>query len=203
MRIPVSLLFVCLLLLPGHVAAQPAPEGEQVRIRGSVLALEGDMLTVNSKTFGDVALTLLPNAGINGLEKKNLSDITDGVFIGTTAAKGSDGRWQATEVHLFPEEMRGAGEGHYPWDTPGTTMTNADVTGTAKSKDGRTLQLTYEGGQVEVDVAPGTPIVAFIPGDRSLLKPGAQVFILAMAMEDGSINAFAVVAETNGVKPPM
>jgi hypothetical protein len=98
--------------------------------------------------------------------------------------------------------MRGAGEGHYPWDLPESTMTNATVTGIASAGDDRTLKLRFASGEVEVDVAPGTPIVELVPGDPSLLMPGASVFVLGIP--DGErITAFAILAEKDGVKPPM
>lgn len=200
MKAVIALSAVFVLVLNAAVAQ---PQGQQVRIRGTVQKLDGQKLTVESQKAGTITVTMAPNIGINGLEKQSLSDIDDGNFIGTTATKGQDGRWKAVEVHIFPESMRGAGEGHYPWDMPGSTMTNANVSGTTKIKDGRTLELAYDGGQVEVDVMPDTPIVRFIPGDRSLLEPGAKVFVLAAKGEDGTINAFAITAETNGVEPPM
>ena len=132
------------------------------------------------------------------------SDITDNTFIGTTAVKDSNGRWQATEVHIFPEAMRGAGEGHYAWDLPDSTMTNGAATGVATEGRGRTLNVRYAGGTVDVDVTRRTEIVALTMGDRSLLVPGATVFALAVPPQAGSdAAAVAVIAETNGVKPPM
>jgi hypothetical protein len=106
--------------------------------------------------------------------------------------------------------MRGAGEGHYAWDLPNSTMTNAAVTGIAGKRKGRTLHLKYStnqgaatGGEIDVHITPKTAIVAFTPGDRTLLKPGASVFVLAVPKADDTAAALAIVAETNGVKPPM
>ena len=181
----------------------PAAPPPQVRIRGTVQRLEGQFLTVLTESDGAVVVTLAPNAGINGLAQRSLADISDNTFIGTTAVRGRDGRWNATEVHIFPEAMRGAGEGHYPWDLPESTMTNAAVTGTATAGEGRTLKLRYPDGEVEVDVSPDTPIVELVPGDASLLTPGATVFVLGVPEGEESITAFAILAEKDGVKPPM
>jgi hypothetical protein len=183
-------------------APPPAAPPPQVRLRGTVQRLEGQLLTVLTEADGAVVVTLAPNVGINGLARRSLADISDNTFIGTTALRGRDGRWEATEVHIFPEAMRGAGEGHYPWDLPESTMTNAAVTGTATAGDGRTLKLKYATGEVEVDVSPATPIVELVPGDTSLLVPGATVFVLG-APDGTTINAFAILAEKDGVKPPM
>jgi hypothetical protein len=182
------------------VLAQPAPP---VRIRGTIEALDGQTLTMATASRGRVRVQLADTTGINGLEAKSMADLRDNVFIGTTAVKNAAGRWEATEVHLFPESMRGAGEGHYAWDLPESTMTNAAVTGTTARANGRTMRLTYAGGEVDVDVTPKTTIVSLTAGDRSLLVPRATVFVLAIPQEGGTMSAVAIVAETKGVKPPM
>ncbi|HVY66647.1 MAG TPA: hypothetical protein VHH11_17630 [Gammaproteobacteria bacterium] len=183
------------------VQAQQAPV-PPVRVRGTVQAFDGQTLTV-ATSEGVVKLAVGASTGINGLEARTIADIGDNAFIGTTAVKDAKGRWQATEVHIFPESMRGAGEGHYAWDLPQSTMTNAAVTGTAGKGRGRTLALKYAGGTVDVDVTRKTAIVALTAGDRSLLVPGATVFALAVAQGNGAPSAVAIIAETKGVKPPM
>lgn len=210
MRIPTLFvrslfLVLCLGFAPaGHAqnasngAAPPEPE----HVRGTVQSFDGHVLTVKTK-MGSVALMLPDPPAVTGLKAATMADIGHNDFIGTTAVKNGDGQWQALEVHIFPEAMRGAGEGHYAWDMPESTMTNAAVTGTAKSKNGETLNLTYKGGSTDVTVTPKTKIVAFEPGDVSLLKPGATVFALAVPGKDGKAMAVALVAETDGVKPPM
>src|SRR5512147_1141951 len=178
----------------------PAPP---VRVRGTVQALDGDTLTLTTAKDGVVKLALGPNTGINGLVAKTVADIGGNTFIGTTAVKDTQGRWQATEVHIFPESMRGAGEGHYAWDLPESTMTNAAVTGAVRKGKRGTFSLKYAGGAVDVDVTRKTAIVALTAGDRTLLVPGATVFALAVPQGSGAPNAVAIVAETKGVKPPM
>ena len=187
---------------PPAEAPPPAAPPPQVRVRGTVQQLEGQALTVLTEADGAVVVTLAPNVGINGLASRSLADISDNTFIGTTAVRGADGRWKATEVHIFPEAMRGAGEGHYPWDLPESTMTNGAVTGTATAADSRTLKVKYATGEADIDVSPETPIVELVPGDASLLVPGATVFVLG-APDGTTINAFAILAEKDGVKPPM
>ena len=184
--------------------AQPAaPQGQPTRLRGTVQQLDGQTLTVLSNANQAVKVTLPENLDVLAMERRSLSDIKDGDFIGVTASKWKDGLLHATEVHIFPESMRGAGEGHYPWDFPETTMTNATVTGVMAESDGRTVKLNYKDGQTSIDISPETPIVTFVPGDRSLLKPGAAVFVMGTLKQDGTIDAFSVTAEKDGVKPPM
>ncbi len=195
-------LAVLSLALAAIAQAQQAP-APPVRVRGTVQAFDGQTLTLATPKDGVVTLAVGANTGINGLAAKTVADIGDNTFIGTTAVKDAKGRWQATEVHIFPESMRGAGEGHYAWDLPDSTMTNAAVTGAARTGKGGTFSLKYAGGTVDVEVTPKTAIVALTAGDRSLLVPGATVFALAVLEASGAPSAVAIVAETKGVKPPM
>ena len=194
-----------IVLIGASLAGLAASAQEQpARIRGTVQSLQGQSLTIATAAGGPVSLALTETTGINGVEAKTVADIGPNTFIGATAVKDPAGRWQATEIHIFPESMRGAGEGHYAWDLPESTMTNGAVTGSTVSGAGSTLRVEYAGGQVDVDVTPRTAIVALTAGDRSLLVPGATVFALAVpSPSGGAATAVAVVAETKGVKPPM
>lgn len=185
-------------------AAAGAQEPQQpVRVRGTIAVLDGAQLSIETPTDGVVGLTLTDATGINGLEARTVADIGESTFIGATAIKDAAGRWRATEIHIFPESMRGAGEGHYAWDLPESTMTNGAVTGNAAIADGRALRVTYADGETEIEISPRTVIVGLTAGDRSLLVPGATVFALAVPAQDGRANAIAIIAETGGVKPPM
>jgi hypothetical protein len=190
-------LALALVLFSASVFAQPPP-----RVRGVVQALEGNTLVVATENEGVVRLTLTDMTGINGLERRRLADITDGTFIGATAVKDRSGRWQATEVHIFPESMRGAGEGHYAWDLPDSTMTNGAATGIVAEGRNGTLNVRHAGGSVPIEISRKTEIVGLTAGSRVLLKPGATVMALA-APVNGGATAVAIIAETNGVKPPM
>ncbi|HUQ50742.1 MAG TPA: hypothetical protein VM692_00885 [Gammaproteobacteria bacterium] len=192
-----GLLALALIVVTAVASAQPPP-----RVRGVVQSLEGNTLVVATQNEGVVRLTLTDMTGINGLERRTLADITDNTFIGATAVKDRNGRWQATEVHIFPESMRGAGEGHYAWDLPDSTMTNGAATGiVAKGRNG-TLNVRHAGGNVPIEVTRKTQIVGLTAGSRALLVPGASVMALAQPANGGA-TAVAVIAETNGVKPPM
>jgi hypothetical protein len=191
-------------LLALSAAAQNAPEETPTRIRGTVEKLDGQTLTVKSREGQELTITLAPNFTVSGVVKKNLADIKAGDFVGAASTKGTDGKLHAIEVLIFPEAMRGTGEGERPWDlTPDSLMTNATVSGITAAPQGQALKVTYKGGESEVTVAPNTPIVTFAPGDASLLKPGAAIFIGALKKPDGSLSATRVTAEKDGVKPPM
>lgn len=187
------------VLAAGAASAQVPP-----RVRGVIQAVEGQTLVVATPNDGIVRLTLTDMTGINGLERRTMADITNNTFVGATAVKNRDGRWQATEVHIFPEAMRGAGEGHYAWDLPESTMTNGAATGVVTKGRGGTMTVQYGGERVEIDVTRRTEIVALTMGSRALLVPGAEVMALAApAQNGGAPTAVAIIAETNGVKPPM
>jgi hypothetical protein len=193
---------IVLVALPA--AAQNAPEGTPMRIRGTVEKLDGQTLKVKSREGQELTIALAPNFTVSAVVKKSLGDIKAGDFVGAASTKGTDGKLHALEVLIFPEAMRGTGEGERAWDlTPDSLMTNATVAGIAGAAQGQALKVTYKGGESEIIVAPSTPVVTFGPGDASLLKPGAAVFIGAIKKPDGSLTAARVNAEKDGVKPPM
>jgi hypothetical protein len=193
---------IALLALPA--AAQNAPEGTPTRIRGTVEKLDDQKLTVKSREGPELTIVLAPNFTVAYLVKKSLADVKSGDFVATTSAKGTDGKNHSVELRIFPEAMRGLGEGQYAWDLmPDSLMTNATVTGIAGAPQGQTLKVTYKGGESEIVVEPDTPVLGYASGDASLLKPGAAIFIGALKKPDGSLSAARVTAEKDGVKPPM
>jgi len=140
-----------------------------------------------------------------GVEKASLADIKEGSYVGSAAMPQPDGSQKALEVHIFPEAMRGTGEGHRPWDLrPQSTMTNANVEQVVTGVDGHTLSVKYKDGEKKLVVPPDTPIVTYVPGDKSELKPGAKIFIAAAAKQaDGSLQAPRVNYGKDGLTPPM
>ena len=194
--------FVAVLAIPA--IAQNPPANPPQRIRGTVEKLDGQALVVKSREGQQVTITLAPNVAVAYLVKKPLADIKAGDFVASTSMKGTDGKNHSVELRIFPEAMRGAGEGQYAWDlAPESLMTNATVSGVTGAPQGETLKVTYKGGESELVVGPDTPIFGYGSGDMSLLKPGAAVFIVAQKQPDGSLSAARVTAEKDGVKPPM
>ncbi len=192
---------------PFVLAQNQVPNGKPVTIRGKISSVSGDSVKVTTSA-GDVQVRVPQDTRITGVTAAKLGDIKSGAYVGTTATKQPDGTLRAAEVHIFPEESRGTGEGHRPWDlTPGSTMTNANVETVEQTSvekvQGELLTLKYKGGDAKVFVPPGTPIVKAVPGDRSLLKPGVGVFIPSVRGEDGTITATRITAGVNGVMPPM
>ncbi len=180
--------------------AQPAARRGSPAINGTVTSLQGQTLQVETRANGPITLTLGPQARIIDQEPATLSDVKAGRFIGTTAVQRADGKLHATEIHIFPESMRGAGEGHYSMGPPNTTMTNGNVeavTGNvaqATSGSGRlTLRISYKGGQSRVEVPPNVTVTLMQTGTRALLQPGASVTVLAQPSPTGLVAGAIIV----------
>jgi hypothetical protein len=181
-----------------------AEEGIPTRIRGTVEKLDGDKLVVKSRDNQQLTIDLAEDLRVSAVAKADLSDIKEGDYIGSAAIMGTDGKLRAQEVLIFPEAARGASEGHFPWDlTPDSTMTNATVAEVAAAPEGRLLKLKFKGGENEIEVPEDAPVVTLAPGDLELLKPGAVVFIPATKTADGKLSTSRIVAEKDGVQPPM
>lgn len=182
-------------------AAQDAPP---VRVRGTIEGVDGAVYTVKTRDGAELKITLVEKPQIAGIVKASLSDIKQGSFVGVTAMPQADGSLTAVEVHIFPEAMRGTGEGHYPWDLqPKSTMTNANVDDVVSTVDGQTLTLKYKDGEKKILVLATTPIVTYVPGDKNDLKPGAKVFIVAVKQPDGTLQGRAWRVGRDGLTPPM
>ena len=146
---------------------------------------------------------MAPNYAVAAVIPATLADAKPGTFIGT-AAVGPKDKLRALEVLIFPEAMKGSGEGHYPWDLmPESTMTNATIESEVTGTDGRELTVIAKGEKLKVMVPAGVPIVTFAPGTPDMLKPGAKVFIGAQKAADGTLTAARVNAGKDGLTPPM
>ena len=186
--------------IPAHSAA----DGTPAHVRGTVQSLDGQTLVVTTRDGQTLTILLAKDVKVSAVAKVDLAAIKPGDFIGTAAVPGTDGRLHAQEVLVFPEAMRGAGEGHRGWDlTPDSTMTNATVAEVSEAAKGRRLRLDYKGGSQELEVAPDAPVVTLAPGDIGLVRPGTAVFVLAMKKADGTLEADRLVAGKDGVNPPM
>jgi hypothetical protein len=196
---------IALTAFLGIAVLSPAQAAETVRVRGTVVGLEGSTLTVKTREGPDAKLMLKPGWKMAGVAKASLEDIKPGDFVGIASLPTSAGGDGAVEVLVFPPAMKGTGEGSYPWDLkPKSTMTNATVTNAVKGVDGRTLNLSYSGGkEKKISIPDGVPIVTFGPATEADLKPGATVFVPAQRGDDGALAAGFVAVGTNGVNPPM
>jgi hypothetical protein len=183
------------------IAQQPPTPS---RVRGTIEAVDGDVLSVKSRSGEDFKLRMGSDMRVAGIVKISLSDIKVGSFIGTTTVPGPDGGNNAIEVHVFPEDMRGTGEGSRPFDLrPNSTMTNATVDQSVVGNDGHTLLVKYKDGEKKVLVSQDTPVVTYVPGDKSELKAGAKVIAFFKKLPDGSFEANRISVGRDGLTPPM
>ena len=183
------------------IAQQPPTP---TRVRGTIEGVEGDVLAVKSRSGEDVKLHMTGDIRVVGITKISLSDVKVGSFIGATTVPGPDGSQNAVEVHVFPEAMRGTGEGSRPYDLrPNSTMTNATVDQSVAGNDGHTLLIKYKGGEKKVVVSPETPVVTYVPADKSDLKAGAKVIAFMKQLPDGSFETNRVSVGRDGLTPPM
>ena len=183
------------------IAQQPP---SPTRVRGTIEGIDGDVVAVKSRAGEDVKLHMTGDIRIVGITKIALADIKVGSFIGTTTVPGPDGGNNAVEVHVFPEAMRGTGEGSRPYDLkPNSTMTNATVDQSVVGNDGHTLNIKYKDGEKKVVVSAETPVVTYVPADKSDLKPGAKVIAFMKKLPDGSFETNRISVGRDGLTPPM
>jgi hypothetical protein len=175
-----------------------------VRVRGTIERVDGDTYVVKARNGSEHKVKLANNAMIVALTKASLADIKQGSYVGVSGMPQPDGSQKALEVHIFPDAMRGSGEGHRSWDLqPSSTMTNGAVEQTAASADGQVLTLKYKDGEKKIVVPADCPIVVYVPGDKSELKAGTPIFISAATKQaDGTLTAPRVNVG-RGVAPPM
>ena len=202
-------LAACVAALLAFVAAgaawAQAPQSPPTRLRGSIAAIDGKTVTVATREGSTAKVNLADNWGVLLVVPITMADIKENSYVGIASMKGADGTLNALEVLVFPENMRGAGEGHYPWDLqPDSMMTNANVAKVATAPTGQTLTLTYKGGGTQtIVVKPGTPIVTFQPGTQADAKVGAKLMVTAAKGADGSLSAARLAVGKDGFKPPM
>ena len=201
--LPRALAALAVLSVLGSAASAQQPPA--VRIRGTIEAIDGPLLTVKSREGTDMKVRLTDNVAVFGVANIAMSEIKQGSYIGVSAMPEPDGTQKALAVHIFPEAQRGVAEGFRPWDLrPNSTMTNATVAQTVEGTDGQNILVKYKDGEKKVVVPPGTPIVTFLVGDKSELKPGAKIIIFgATRKDDGTLEANRVNVGRDGITPPM
>ncbi|HVG50563.1 MAG TPA: hypothetical protein VM867_02905 [Xanthobacteraceae bacterium] len=187
--------------LAASIGMSTAFAQQPTRVRGTIEKVEGNVLTVKAGEAGEVKLALADKAQVFGIVKATLADIKPNDFVGVGAMPQADGSQKAIQLNIFPEAMRGVGEGHRPWDRPGSTMTNGAVDTTVKSVEGQVLMVKYKDGEKKIIVTPEATIRAYQPGDRSELKPGANIATFAVKQADGSFTASRINVGREGVVP--
>ena len=195
-----------LLLSLFAISVMPAlGQSTPTRIRGTIVGLEGSVLTV-ATAAENRRITLADGFRVYYVVKADLAKLVAGAYVGSAAVTQPDGTLRALEVHIFPEAMRGTGEGHQPYDLGAqSTMTNGTVDAMAlvESVAGHVLTVKYKDGEKKIVVSNDTPIVAYEAADAKALIPGAHVYIVAQRGPDGSLSAARVNVGKNGLVPPM
>jgi hypothetical protein len=183
--------------------ALPASAQETVRIRGTIERIEGPVYVVKNRDGAELKLTVTDNPLFVAIAPSTMADIKPGMFVGSAGMMQPDGTQKAIEVHIFPESMRGTGEGHYDWDLkPQSKMTNANVEQTVAGVDGQMLSVKYKDGEKKLLVTPETVVVTYVTGNRDELKPGTKIFVAAAKKQpDGTMQTPRITYGRNGAGP--
>jgi hypothetical protein len=165
----------------------------------------GGVMDVMTRGGEERTLRLAPDVVVTRARAASLADVKPGLFVGVAALPGGDGaELKALEVHIFPESMRGVGEGFRPFDlAPQSSMTNGDVTARVDRVEGARIVVSYNGGERTIALDKSTPVVALEPGGLSDLVAGAAIVARGVAAADGAYEARRVVVGVGGVTPPM
>ncbi len=194
------LLSAAALAVPALAHVQSSPPA---RIRGTITFVAGPMLTIATRTGDTVTVAVRNDTVVTAIASAGLADIKPGSYIGTAALPQPDGSLLAREIQVFPESMRGVGEGHRPYDLePQSTMTNGTV-GDVVGTEGRVLTLRYKDGEKKVTVPAGAPIITYEPGSPAMLVAGAHVIVTASPGSDGALSASRIGVGKDGLTPPM
>lgn len=187
-----------ILLLFGAAAAAQ----DSLRVRGTIVSLEGDALTVKTREGRELRARLTDKTTVAAVKAITLADLKPGDYVGSATRRRADGTLVALEVHTLP---RSVAEGHRPWDLePGSMMTNAEIAAVAETAGGHELTLVYRGGSQKILVPPGTPVVTTVPADRSALKPGEYVFFTAQGGSGDDLTVPGrIQVSREGVRPPQ
>src|SRR5882757_4183782 len=183
--------------------ALPVSAQETVRIRGTVERIEGPVYVVRNRDGAELKLSLTDNPLFVVIVPSKMADIKQGMFVGSAGMMQADGTQKAIEVHIFPESMRGTGEGHYDWDLmPKSKMTNANVEHAVNSVDGQTLSVKYKDGEKKLLVTPETIVVTYEMGRKEEVQPGTKIFVAAAKKQpDGTVQAPRITYGRNGQAP--
>jgi len=186
-------------------AGASAQNPDMVRVRGTIQGVDGQTLDVKGRDGSAVKVKLADDVKVLAVDRKSMDDVKQGVFVGITAMPQPDGSQKAVEIHIFPEALRGMGEGHRPWDlVPNSTMTNANIESAVASSDGKELVLKYKDGEKKFTVPANVEVVMFDPAAVADLKPGEKIFVVAGKKQpDGTVLAPSIVVGRKGVNPPM
>ena len=184
--------------------ALPASAQDTVRVRGTVERIDGPVYVVKTRDGSEVKLTTAAdNPLFVAIVPAKMSDIKPGMYVGSAGMMQEDGTQKAIEVHIFPESMRGTGDGHYDWDLlPKSKMTNGSVEQAVTGVDGPRLSVKYKDGEKKLVVTPQTVVVTYEIGKREEIQPGTKIFVsAAKKLADGTLQTPRITYGRNGDGP--
>jgi hypothetical protein len=183
--------------------ALPAYAQETARIRGTIERIDGPVYVVKSRDGSELKLTVTENPLYVAIVPATMADIKAGMFVGSAGMMEADGTQKAIEVHIFPESMRGTGEGHYDWDLmPKSKMTNGNVDQAVTGVEGPVLSVKYKDGEKKLLVTPQTVVVTYEMGKKEEVQPGTRIFISAAKKQpDGTLQTPRITYGRNGAGP--
>jgi hypothetical protein len=192
----------CMVLCSAVLVMSAAVAQTTERIRGTITAFEGNVLSVKSRDGKDLKIEFTEKSTVSTVKAIRLPDLKAGDYVGATTKKRADGALLALEIHTLPQ---GVGEGHRAWDLePDTMMTNANISSMVQSAGGQELVLEYKGGSQKILVPVSVSVVTAVPADRTALRPGEYVFLNANVGSDGKRTMPGRVwVSKDGVKPPQ
>ena len=180
----------------------PALAQDTVRVRGTVQGIDGPAFVVKTRDGSEVKLTVTDKPLFVAIVPATMADIKPGMFVGSAGTMQEDGTQRAIEVHIFPESMRGTGEGHYDWDLlPKSKMTNGNVEQAVTGVDGPMLSVKYKDGEKKLVVTPQTVVVTYEMGKREEIQPGTKIFVTAKKQPDGTLLTPRITYGRNGDGP--
>jgi Domain of unknown function (DUF5666) len=191
-----SLRNILIALVIGFIAVPvlPAPAQQaDVRIRGTIEKVDGKLLILHASDGAETSIALDSKTAVFINQPSSLSAIKAGDYVASAAVKGADGKLRSKELRIFPDALRGVGEGQRPMNAPGTLMTNASVSEVVAAPEGQVVKVKYKDSTADLIVGPQVPIIEVVPSEPSALKAGSQVFITATKSPDGTITATRIL----------
>jgi hypothetical protein len=196
-----SVRFVLMGAVVSVIAMSSAIAQQPTRVRGTIEQVNGSTVTVRAGDAGELKLNLADGVKVYGVVKASAADIKPGAYVGVGAMPQTDGSQKAIQVIIFADALRGVGEGHRPWDRPGSTMTNGTVEAVVGRVEDHRFTVKYKDGEKIIVIGPDTVVRAYVVGSRDELKPGANVATVATKKPDGTLETARISVGRDGVIP--
>ena len=177
-----------------HFLATPAfsQEGD-IRLQGAIEKIDAGSVAIKVADGSTSTLKVTADTSFFVNQPSSLAAIKPGDYVASTTVKADDGKLRSKELRIFPEALRGLGDGARPMDAPNTTMINAGVSEVVAAPQGQLLKVKYKDGTAEFVVDAQTTVSAIVPADLSALKAGSRVFLLGAKDAGGGLVAKRII----------